>query len=321
MACGAQASLTLHVTSDQGSADLPVALTTGSGSTTFASSDVPKTIEDGRPASTTAVSTLTIPSGGRVEHVRVTAGVTHTFIGDLHAYLTSPAGTTVALLERPGLGDFGSDLAWGGDATFDDDAPDAVQEIPFAAFAGDTLPAGAYAPDELLARFAGEDRAGTWTLRLVDVIRPDGGTLDDWSLETDEPACTLLPPPSGGGGGTGGGGSSVASVAAPTHLTAKATLAAGNAFAFAFRATPGLSGSVTFTIPKHGKTKAIAFGRHAFGVGRDGRVRLKVKLSRRALAQLRKRHKLSVNVTIALGGRTFRAKLTLTGPRPRHRRG
>jgi hypothetical protein len=319
MTCGAQAAFTLHVTSDQGAVDLPVVLSTGSGRGAFASSDVPKTIEDGAPASTSAVSTLTIPSAGRIDHLRVTVGVTHSFVGDLHAFLTSPGGTTVALLERPGLGQFGSDLVWDGDVTFDDDAPEAIQEIPFAFF-GDAL-VGPYAPDEPFAVFAGQDRAGTWTLRLVDVIRPDGGTLGDWSIETDQPACTLLPLPSvgGGGGGSSGAGGTGGDVAAPRALTARARLNARHAFVFAFLATPGLRGSIRFTIPKHGRTKAITFGRRSFTVPRDGRVRLTTRVRGRALARLRKRHKVKVDVTIVLGGRAFVLRLTLTAPKPRRR--
>lgn len=331
MACGAQAALTLHVTSDQGSADLPVAISTGSGSGAFASADVPKTIVDGDRASTSAVSTLTIPSGGRIDRLRVTLGITHSFVGDLHAFLTSPGGTTVALLERPGFGQFGSDLVWDGDVTFDDDALDAIQEIPFSLDPGVDALAGPYASDEPLAAFAGEDRAGTWTLRVVDVIRPDGGTLGDWSIETDQPACTLLPlPPGGGGGGgggggtggggTGGGGGGVGPVASVSGLTGKATLSARNAFAVSFLATPGLRGSIAFAIPKHGRTKAISFGRRSFSVPKSGRVSVTTTVGGRALAQLRKRHRIGVAVTIVLGDRTFRRTVTLTAPRPRPRR-
>jgi len=110
------------------------------------------------------------------------------------------------------------------------------------------------------------------------------------------------------------------SVAAPRGATGKATLGAHSAFAFAFRATAGLHGTIHFTLPEHGRTKAIAFGARSFVVGRSGQVKLTVKLGGRALAQLRKLHSAKVTVTVVLNGRTFRLTLKLSAPRPRRRR-
>jgi subtilisin-like proprotein convertase family protein len=331
LVCGTQVSFTLHVTSDEGAADLPVVLSSGSGRTTFSSTDVPKTIVDGARTSTSAVSSLNVPSSGRVDTLRVTVDVTHPFVGDLHARLTAPGGQTIDLLERPGLSDdgFGSAALWNGPVTFDDAAGTPIQQIP--RLLGSL--SGPYAPDEPLAALAGQDRAGTWTLRVTDNATPDRGTLNGWSIETDEPGCTLLPLPpvadggSGGGGGTpppsggsgGGGGGAVTSVASVGGLARTATLNARNAFAVAFVATPGLRGTIRFAIPKHGRTKAIAFGRRSFTVPKSGRVRLTTTLAGRALAQLRKRHTIRVTVTIALGGRPFTRTLTLKAPPPRRR--
>ncbi len=435
VACGTLIPFTLHVTSDQGTVDVPVAIALGSGDTVLTSSDVPKTIVDGDPTSTSAVSVLDVPTSGRIDDLRVTLDVTHAFVGDLHAMLTSPAGTTVDLLERPGFGQWGSGLGWSGPITFDDAAASPIQDI------GDgpgTL-SGSYAPDEPLTAFAGEDRAGTWTLRITDNATPDGGTLNGWSIDTSQPACStsVVQPPSattgaatavtssaatlhgsidpagaatsyrfdygtttaygqstavtpagsaagsvaesadvsglsaattyhfrvvalrggvpaafgadqtfatasapagggsgggggstGGGGATGGGGGSAgggpvvtpATVPKPTHVTAKATLGARAAFVYAFRDTPGLSGRIAFTIPKHGRTKAISFGATTLVVGRDGRVRLTIKVGGRALAQLRARHAIVASVTIVLDGRAFRFTLRLSAPKPKPRR-
>ena len=420
--CGSLLTFTLHVTSDQGSADVPVAVALGSGSTDFSSSDVPKTIVPGDPISTSAVSTLTVPTGGRIDHLRVTIDATHDYVGGLRARLTSPSGTTVDLLDRPSLSNNGFGLApqWAGPITFDDAASQAIQDVPTDNPSG-TL-GGSYVPDEPLAALAGEDRAGEWTLRMTDEAPSDGGTLNGWSIESDQPGCTsaAVPPiattgsasgvtqtgatlagtidagsapttyrfdygttaaygqatpaadagsamgavaqsgavsslsastlyhfrivalrggvpvafgadqtfttaavPAGGGGSTGAGGSiggGPRSVAKPTGVTAKATLNARNAFVYAFRDTPGLHATIHFTLPKHGRTKAIAFGARSFVVARGGRVRLTIKVGGGALAALHKLHTAKVAVTIVLDGRAFRFTLRLSAPKPRPQR-
>lgn len=409
--CGSQVPLTLHVTSDQGALDVPVVLSLGSGDSVFTSSDsFPKTIIDGNPTSTNAVSTLAVPTSGRIDHLRVTVNVTQNYVGDLRARLTAPSGKTIDLAERPGLSDdgFGSADHWNGPITFDDAASQSIQDI--ARGSSLTTLSGPYAPDEPLAALAGQDRAGTWTLRMTDEATPDQGTLNGWSVDTDQPACSAgltLPSATTGaasgitptgatlGGSVDAGGAATTyrfdygatsaygswtaeapagaadgavaqsagvsglvpettyhfrivalrggiavsygadqtlattapppparRIAKPTHVTAKATLNARNAFVYAFRATPGLPASVRFTIPKHGRTKAIAFGARRFAVARNGRVRLTVKVGGRALAQLRRLHSAKVTVVIVLDGRafSFALKLSAPKPRPRHRR-
>jgi len=406
LACGSQVQLTLHVTSAQGAFDVPLTISLGAGDSVFSSADsFPKGIADNAPTSTSAVSTLTVPSSGRIDHLRATVNITHTAVGDLHVWLTSPAGTRVDLVETPFSG-----LNWFGPVTFDDAASQEIQDVPDGAGSlGAT-----YAPDEPLTAFAGQDRAGTWTLRVTDNFSGDsGGTLNGWSIDTDQPSCstsTTLPvattgdatgvsksdatlagsitpggaettyrfdygttsaygqssgTASAGAGGAAVGvsagvsglvagttyhfrvvafrdGVQVASGADHTFTTASDQLAPPplgpsarpsvrlrtrsarlnrhNAFVFAFDATPRLRGSIRFTIPKHGKTKAIAFGARSFTVPASGHVRLTIKLSRRALSVLRKRHRVTVRVTIVLGGQTFKGRLTLAAPRPRPRR-
>jgi subtilisin-like proprotein convertase family protein len=405
LACGSQVQLTLHVTSDQGAFDVPLVLPLGAGDSVFSASDGSRAIPDAVPTGG-AVSSLTVPSGGRIDHLRVTLDVTHTFVGDLHAWLTSPGGTRVDLLEQPGF----SSIDWNGSVTFDDSASDAIQDIPPS---GAAL-SGSFIPNEPLATFAGEDRAGTWRLRIADNASADVGTLNGWSIDTDQPSCstsTTLPVATTGdatglstsgatlagsidpggaetayrfdygttsgygqttatasaGAGSGAVGESAAvsglaaattyhyrivafrdgvqvaagadgtftttsgSIAPPlrpvpppsrttpsvSSLTRRASVNARGAFVFAFNATPGLSGSVRFTLPKQGRVKAIVFGRRSFSVPGSGRVRLTIKLSRRALAQLRRRHRATVRVTIKLGGATSVRRLTLVVARPR----
>jgi subtilisin-like proprotein convertase family protein len=334
--CGGEAPLVLHVTSDQGTVDLSVRLALGSGGdAVFATAP---NLELAIPESTTSPvsSTLDVPTAGHVRHLRVTMNVTHEWVGDLRARLTSPSGTTIDLFQRPGSGRIGSGLTWDANpATFDDAASSSIQDLPD----GPGTLIGTFSPDEPLSRFASEERAGTWTLRMTDGFN-DGvpaseRLLHGWSIETDAPSCATSAGggggtgggggSSGGTGGTGGGGGGSASLGEPSvvtslsGLTRNATLNARNVFTFAFFATPGLRGSIRFTIPKHGKTRAIAFGRRSFTVPQSGRVRLATRVGGRALAQLRRRHTIRVAVTVVLGGTSFTRSVTLSAPKPRRR--
>ncbi|HKG38598.1 MAG TPA: M36 family metallopeptidase [Conexibacter sp.] len=331
--CGGEVPLTLHVTSDQGSVDLPVQLALGSGGdAVFATAP---NLKLAIPESATAPvsSILNVPTAGHVRHLRVTLNVTHGWVGDLRARLTSPSGTTIDLFQRPGLGELGSGLSWEANPViFDDAAAPSIQDLPD----GFGTLTGTFSPDEPLARFAGEQRAGSWLLQMSDSFDDDAPAnermLHSWSIETDEPTCTT---PAGGGGGGGGGaaggpggggGNSGASggqsppvVASLSRSSRKATLSRRGTFAFAFLATPRLRGRIAFTIPRHGRAKPMSFGSRSFTVPRSGRVRLTTTVRGRALAQLRRRHTVRVTVTIALGGTTFTRKLTLTAPKPRRR--
>jgi subtilisin-like proprotein convertase family protein len=184
VACGTIVGLTLTVASDQGTATpVALALPTGAGSATVASAVVPVAIPDNAPASGAAVSTLTIPDPGRVGHLRLALTVAHTYNGDLRAFLTSPSGTKVVLLDSPrSAGD-------GLDVLLDDDAPASLQDIP-----ADGAVSGTWAPADAFAALAGEPRNGVWTLRLSDTTAGDAGSLTAWSLSTDQPACAATGP-------------------------------------------------------------------------------------------------------------------------------
>lgn len=334
--CGALVGLTLHVTSDQGAVDLPLSVALGSGRTTFVSSDPAQVIPDASPT-TGATSTVNVPSGGRIDHLRVNVDVTHAFVGDLTARLTSPAGKTVTLLERPGFGQDGSNDQWAGSVPFDDDAAAAIQNVGD----GGTL-TGSFVPDEPLAAFSAPsppDRAGVWTLNITDAAPGDQGTLNGWSLDTDQPSCstTVPPPPSGGGAGTPPPSSTptplptplptpppaASGAATPTvsARTTRARLDRRNRFAFGFTATPaGLHGELRVTLPKHGRRAALLLAHARFVTGKSGRVRIVLTVRGRVLRRLRQLHTATATVTIALGGRRFSFPLKLTAPAPRRRR-
>jgi subtilisin-like proprotein convertase family protein len=227
--CGTVTALTLTVTSDQGTQTIPYNLPIGTGTTTVGtrSYGTPAAIPDNQPAGG-LVSKLKIPTGGRIGHLRVTLAATHDWIGDLHAWLTSPSGTTVDLLERPAIGkssNFSPDrLRPATPLVLDDGANDKpIQELGGAG----AVIGGLYEPNEPLARFAGEDRAGTWTLRITDDEDGVAGTLTSWSLDAAAPACAITDAPTG-----------LDQDAASFHARVDPGPASGTSVAFELGATP-----------------------------------------------------------------------------------
>jgi subtilisin-like proprotein convertase family protein len=192
------AGLSLAVATDQGPRTIPLSLPVGTGSATAATgTHAPAAaIPDNQPAGG-LISTLNVPTHGRVGDLRLTLAATHPWIGDLHASLTSPSGTTVDLFERPGIGTSAAfspgNLVPTIPLILDDEATGLIQEIANA----NVTVGGALRPNESLARFAGEDRFGTWTLRVTDAANNGGGTLSSWSLETAAPACAVTDAPTG----------------------------------------------------------------------------------------------------------------------------
>jgi len=199
--CTAVAALTVTVTSDQGTATLPLSIPVGSGRATAATrlQSPALAIPNGAPTGTT--STLAISSPGRVGALRVTLALTHPALGELHAWLTSPAGTRVDLLEAPGGGGEDgtqADVAAAAPVVLDDAAQTDVQDVSSA----EGAVGGTFRPNQALAAFAGQSRVGTWTLRIVDQVPGDNvGTLASWSLETEDPACAITDGASGAGAG------------------------------------------------------------------------------------------------------------------------
>jgi subtilisin-like proprotein convertase family protein len=192
------AGLSLAITTDQGPRTVPLSLPIGTGSATAATrSYAPAAvIPDNQPAGG-LTSTVNVTTHGRVGDVRLTLAATHPWIGDLHAWLTAPSGTTIDLFERPGVGTSTSfspgNLVPTIPLVLDDGATGLIQEIANA----NVTVGGALRPNEQLSRLAGEDRFGTWTLRITDASNNGGGTLSSWSLETAAPACAVTDMPTG----------------------------------------------------------------------------------------------------------------------------
>ena len=114
--------------------------------------------------------------------------MSHAYPGDTSIALTSPSGTTVLLMERPGstaayttLGN-GASGSYGCsgdnvDVTLDDEGSSAVE-------AACNPITGTLTPNNPLSAFDGESSLGVWTLTVYDSYgTADGGTLNNWSLE------------------------------------------------------------------------------------------------------------------------------------------
>ena len=128
---------------------------------------------------------------GPIGDLEVLVQISHTWVGDLEVMLTSPAGTSAVVLDRPGLqppapppgsccGCSSNDI----DATFTDaglaNAESMCNGSP-PAISGDVV-GGDPANNTLMAAFAGEELCGDWQLRVTDGAGADTGQLNDWCL-------------------------------------------------------------------------------------------------------------------------------------------
>lgn len=103
---------------------------------------------------------FTINTNGKLEDVLVTLNITHTWRGDLEAYITSPSGYTSRLMTRDG-GDDGDNINW----TFQTVA------------------------------FWGEEVNGTWTVRVTDNGTDDIGTWDSYAVTFHTGELVPVPEP------------------------------------------------------------------------------------------------------------------------------
>jgi subtilisin-like proprotein convertase family protein len=139
--------------------------------------------------------------GNFITDVNVTLWLTHTYQGDLNVQLISPSGTPITLVDRPGGGTFSADnlgrltfVVPDGctglfNMSFDDDSGAVFNEFPYDApnvpnpgYLDGVNPAnpasgGSYFPVQPLAGLNGENKTGTWRLRVTDGASGDAGLL------------------------------------------------------------------------------------------------------------------------------------------------
>ncbi len=143
--------------------------------------DVPVVVSAASQTSNIIVSTSGVISDVNL----INLDLSHVWIGDVSATLTSPLGTTVQLFTGPGIpastyGCSGDDIF----ASFDDAAT--LTSTNFENTCGSTAPAisGTYQPINPLSVFNGENMNGTWVLTILDsYTASDDGMLNGWSLQ------------------------------------------------------------------------------------------------------------------------------------------
>lgn len=144
------------------------------------------TIDDGNPAGSTFQGSVS-GAGGTITGVTVGLNLSGGYNGDLYAYLVSPDGTLVMLLNRPGTDAFGAPGS-GLNVTLADAAATSIQTAAETAGVQFT---GAYQAAGSLAGFNGGVADGTWTLFFADMSSGGGtSTLTGWSLD-----ITAVPEP------------------------------------------------------------------------------------------------------------------------------
>lgn len=149
-------------------------------------------IPDNDPLGTTDL--LNVAASGTISNLTVDLVVTHTWVGDVYVELTHvPSGTTVRLLDRPGIPAtmFGCQED-NVDCTFDDASM--VPAETECALAPAPAIGGVVQPEQPLSAFNGLDVNGDWVLFISDGAAGDTGTLVSWCINYT----------TGGGGPPGG---------------------------------------------------------------------------------------------------------------------
>jgi subtilisin-like proprotein convertase family protein len=119
--------------------------------------------------------------------------ITHTWQGDLRIVLTSPAGTSVELVNRPGSPGCGGNGFSADDLGYLppnlllrefvlDDSAAASYNNPTFACPGVNFIEGTFRPVAPLSAFYGQSKVGTWRLFIQDLAGSDVGTLWVWGM-------------------------------------------------------------------------------------------------------------------------------------------
>ena len=140
---------------------------TGTANSTFTTA---KPIPPVGTAGTTSDS-IRIDDPRQLLDLNVRVNLTHTFDSDLQISLIGPNNVEVRLFSN--RGGSGQNLT----ATlFDDEATQAISTgtAPFS---------GSYRPEQALSLFDGLSAAGLWTIKIVDTLSLNSGSLNSWSID------------------------------------------------------------------------------------------------------------------------------------------
>ena len=122
-----------------------------------------------------------------IESIEVALEITHPWVGDLVVTLTSPSGTSITLLDRPGIPSTGvpGPFGCGGrdlDAEFSDDASVFAEDV--CSYSAMPVIAGPVIPVQSLSSFKGEPALGEWVLHVSDHSAYDSGVVVQVCLST-----------------------------------------------------------------------------------------------------------------------------------------
>ena len=116
-----------------------------------------------------------------------TVGVNHTWVGDLIFRLTSPAGTTVTVINQAGgPNNSGNNFC---QTALDDNGETSIQTVTPA----QNPYTGRFAPASPQSAFNGEDANGTWNLNVSDVFFLDSGSVRTFSVDVSGFDCSPAP--------------------------------------------------------------------------------------------------------------------------------
>ncbi|MFO0830285.1 MAG: immunoglobulin domain-containing protein [Phycisphaerales bacterium] len=254
--CGDPISLTLNITSAQGTGTYPFTLPTGLV-TTGSPTTVPYTgpvvaIPDN--STTGGSATLTVSGiSGVISDVNLrfdgascnatagstTVGLDHTYLADLTITLQSPSGTIVTLMA--GAGGSGNNLC---STTLDDEAASSIQSITAA---GNPW-SGSYTPSSPLSALDGQNPNGAWILKAVDGAAVDTGNIRAFSLIITNTSASCTPPNSGCTGASVATGPANSTVCSGAGASFSVTAGGTGPFTYQWRKnTSSISGATSST--------------------------------------------------------------------------
>jgi subtilisin-like proprotein convertase family protein len=150
------------------------------------------TIPDGNPIPTRFSGSVSdAPAGTIITGVTVGLNILGGYNGDLYAYLVSPNGTVVVLLNQPGVVNPNTDFGFsdpGFNVTLSDGSYQNINNYGNSSYTvnGSGQVTGTYNAVGTLANFDGGVADGTWNLYFADLASGSPtSTLESWSLNID----------------------------------------------------------------------------------------------------------------------------------------
>ncbi|MFK7747386.1 MAG: reprolysin-like metallopeptidase [Kordia sp.] len=158
-------------------------VTTNTVCNTYTTGPIATAIPDGGGANvqgTPVFVPITVTEDTAITDIRVSADVTHSYIGDLIMQLQAPNGGGFSNIWARSC----NDAQYGNiDVTLKDGEPAIMCASPTT---------GTYAPASPMTGFTGNDPSGVWNLVFVDFFNGDAGVVNEWSIELCTTTTTVI---------------------------------------------------------------------------------------------------------------------------------